>query len=388
MQKTQILKRLLHLFRKPLRRRLSQPGEFSCDSLHFPFSFRLFLPLFLQPFLLVQQSFRFFPPLSLIVPDFVDGSAVLILQAVDLVEAVLRILKLFRVEFQIRHIVRHASVEVAKQAVHFGQLAIKILQPFIEGNDSRQLPQCPTYVFSGPVPVRIPGQRIDQIQYLRNSPAVGHPPVIPLQPFVLPFGQSRCPDLIQLELHQRKLPFSGRLVQRILPDFPRHVRMLSPGLFHFLLLQKERFARIAIQNFQMLFRLQQHLAVALSVNIDQNPRQLLQQPGIHSFPVDAADASSGQDLPLQDHMPLFHRNFQFFQFPFRFGRHFEIQFDERGFRAGSDHLPIRFRAQRQRDGAQYDGFSRPGLSGQNVQSGAEHHFRFPDQSQVFHMQAY
>ena len=125
---------------------------------------------------------------------------------------------------------------------------------------------------------------------------------------------------------------------------------------------------------QMRTLLQQALVLMLTVNIDQQFCHGTELCQCHRLIVDLDLRSFLRNLPAYDQLPVLRLDIQLPKLVFLlFGKLRKDQLHKTVFPAVPDQILAGLGAQCQVDGADQNGFSRTGLTGQNVQSPAEFH---------------
>ena len=124
----------------------------------------------------------------------------------------------------------------------------------------------------------------------------------------------------------------------------------------------------------------------LTVNIQQDRRNLTHLRCRAGLTVDFADAASSCDFPYDQDLSVHGFNLHCLQgfLHLRILR-VENQFHQRGGFPLPDHLPGQLFPQRQVDGTDQNRFSRAGLTGKDVQSRTELYLRLLDQRKIFYM---
>ena len=129
-----------------------------------------------------------------------------------------------------------------------------------------------------------------------------------------------------------------------------------------------------IQNMQMRALLQQALVLMLTVNIDQQLCHGTELCQCHRLIVDLDLRTFLRNLPAYDQLPVLRLDIQLPKLVFLlFGKLRKDQLHKAVFPAVPDQILAGLGAQCQVDGADQNGFSRTGLTGQNIQSLAEFH---------------
>ena len=125
----------------------------------------------------------------------------------------------------------------------------------------------------------------------------------------------------------------------------------------------------------------------LPVNVDQYTGKLFQQPRVDRFSIHLTDAALGHNSALQDHKAVFlNGNIQLFHLlNLRLLIQLEHQLDQGKIRARPDHVPITAAPQSQAHRTDDNGFSRSGLTCQDVQMGTKKNLGLLNQCQIFHM---